>query len=159
VGSDLAGVAQETWARFLDTFEARAGCFGDVQLRASPDLASRAGYDPDTATVTVHVPATRALLEGALIHEWAHHVEFQCPAHVELRAAFLAAQGLPADTIWRPDNAPADTPSSLWAEIPSEQCAEAAIVLVLGRRQIATAAPVSEEAVHVLANWAAGRRP
>ena len=159
VASDLAAVAGDAWAQFLGAFEGRTGCFGDVRLRTSHTLESRAAYDPDTSTVTIRVPRTRTLLQGALIHEWAHHVEFQCEEHVELRGAFLEAQGLPPDTQWRPDIAPADTPVSLWAKIPSEQYAEAAVVLVLGRRQIATAAPVTEEAVRVLADWAADRRP
>jgi hypothetical protein len=159
VAGDLAALAGETWEQFLAVFAARNDCFGDVHLHASPTLANRAAYDPDTATVTVRVPGTRALLQSALIHEWAHHIEFQCPEQEEMRSAFLAAQGLPPDAAWRPNIAPADTLVDMWAEIPSEQYAEAAILLVLGRRQIMTAAPVSEDAVRVLAEWAAGRQP
>ena len=154
VASDLAALAGDTWAQFLDVLEGRTGCFGDVRLGASRILDDRAAYNPDTVTVTVRVPGSRALLESALIHEWAHHVEFQCQEHEELRAAFVAAQGLPADIPWRPDLTPADIPASQWADIPSEQYAEAMIVLVLGRRQIPTVAPVNAEAVRVLADWA-----
>jgi len=157
VGSDFATLAQSTWQQFLDAFSARAGCFGDVNLRAATELDSRAAYDPKTATVTVHVPGTEAMLQSALIHEWAHHVEFQCPAQKEMRPAFLAAQGLPPDTLWRPDNALAEMPDSVWAAIPSEQYAEAAIEVVLGQRQIPTVARVSVQAVHVVAEWAAGK--
>lgn len=159
VASDLSALAGDTWTQFLDVLEGRTGCFGDVRLRASRTLDDRAAYNPDTATVTVRVPGSRALLQSALIHEWAHHVEFQCQEHEELRAAFMAAQGLPPDVPWRPDLAPADIPASEWAEIPSEQYAEAMIVLVLGRRQIPTVAPVKAEAVRVLAEWAAGANP
>jgi hypothetical protein len=159
VASDLAALAGETWTLFLDALEARTGCFGDVRLRASHVLNDRAAYDPDTGTVTVRVPGSRALLQSALIHEWAHHVEFQCQEHEQLRAAFVAAQGLPPDVPWRPDLAPADIPASEWAVIPSEQYAEAMIVLVLDRRQIPTVAPVKVEAVRVLAEWAAGANP
>jgi hypothetical protein len=159
VASDFEALALETWTQFVAAFQGRSACFGDVTLRATKALDSRAGYDPETATVTVRVPATAAVLQGALVHEWAHHVEFQCKAHKELRPAFLAAQGLPPDIAWRPDIAPADTPVSMWPDIPSEQYAEAAVVLVLGRRQITTAASVSEDAVRVLAEWAAGRQP
>lgn len=155
VADDLRILAEEAWGQFLAAFQARTDCFGDVHLHAAHNLNARAAYDPDTATVTVRVPATPVMLQSALIHEWAHHIEFQCPAQQELRAAFLAAQGLPADTLWRPDDDPAHTPESAWATIPSEQYAEAAIELVLGRRQIPTTAQVSGEAVQVLAAWAA----
>jgi hypothetical protein len=156
VARDLRAVADGTWSRFLRVFRARVGCFGDVRLRVASELSSRAVYDPVTATVTVRVPATAVMLQGALIHEWAHHIEYQCRAHRELRPAFLAAEGLPANTLWRPDYGSANTPESDWAGIPSEQYAEAIIELVLGRRQIPTTARVSPEAVRVIAEWASG---
>ena len=157
VASDFDALAQETWQQFLDVFHARVDCFGDVYLHAATVLNSRAAYDPPTAIVTVRVPGTRAMLQSALIHEWAHHIEFQCPAQKELRPAFLAAQRLPTDTLWRPDDTPANTPESEWATIPSEQYAEATIEVVLGRRPIPTTARVTTEAVRVIAQWAAGR--
>jgi hypothetical protein len=156
VARDLAAVADGAWDRFLGVFRARAGCFGDVRLAAATDLSSRAVYDPGAATVTVRVPAPAVMLQGALLHEWAHHVEFQCRAHTELRPAFLAAQGLPASAPWRTGAGPAHTPESVWAGIPSEQYAEAVVELVLGRRQMPTTARVSPEAVRVIAAWAAG---
>jgi len=156
VASDFKALALETWDRFLAVFWARCDCFGDVRLRASGTLDSRAGYDPDSAMVTVRVPGTAAMLRGALIHEWAHHVEFQCEEHQELRPAFLAAQGLPPDTPWRADDAPVSRSAGDWADIPSEQCAEAAIELVLGERPISTPVRVTREAISVIAEWAAG---
>jgi hypothetical protein len=156
VDQEFSELAQATWQQFLKSFETRKYCFGDVHLRAAYELNSRAAYDPPTATVTVLVPGSAARLSSALIHEWAHHVEFQCPAQEELRAAFLAAQGCLPETEWRPDELPANTPESEWAEIPSEQYAEAAIVVVLGRRPIPTTVQVSPAAVQVLARWAAG---
>jgi hypothetical protein len=155
VGSDLQALASQTWDQFLDVFQARADCFGDVHVRAAYQLGNRGGYDPDTATVTVQVPGTPAKLQSALIHEWAHHVEFQCPAHQELRAAFLAAQGLPPDTPWRPAEPSVSLPADEWAEIPSEQYAEATIEVVVGRRPIPTTARVTREAVRVVEAWAA----
>ena len=155
VADDFRALAMETWDRFLTVFQARADCFGDVRLRAMRTLDSRAAYNPDSGTVTVRVPGTPAMLKSALVHEWAHHIEFQCEAHKGLRPAFLAAQGLPPDTVWRPDVAPANIPASIWADSPSEQYAEATIVLVLGRRQIPTKVRVKEEAVRAIAEWAA----
>ncbi|MBU0495826.1 MAG: hypothetical protein KKA73_24940 [Chloroflexi bacterium] len=156
VGTDLQVLAQDTWDQFLTAFAGRAGCLSDVRLRASYDLDSRGDYDPATATVTVRVPGTRAMLQSALLHEWAHHIEFQCPAHQELRPAFLSAQRLAPDTPWRPADASADLPASEWAAIPSEQYAEAVIELVLGSRPIPTLAHVTPEAVQVIQQWATG---
>jgi hypothetical protein len=156
VGSDLQALALQTWDRFLVVFQARTDCFGDVHVRAAYQLGSRGEYDPDTATVTVQVPGTPAKLQSALIHEWAHHVEFQCSEHQGLRPAFLAAQGLPADTPWRPAETPMNLPAGEWAEIPSEQYAEATIELVLGERPIPTTARVTANAVRVIAAWARG---
>jgi hypothetical protein len=104
----------------------------------------------------VRVPATPAVLKGALVHEWAHHVEFQCEKHKELRPAFLVAMGLPAGTEWRPDNGSAAAPASVRADIPSEQYAEAVVILVLGRQPVTTGVRVNDEAVHAVELWAAG---
>lgn len=158
VADDFETLAIETWDEFLTVFQVRTGCFGDVRLRAARTLGSRAAYDPDSDTITIRVPGTPAILQGALIHEWAHHIEFQCDEQKDLRPAFLKAQGLPLDTPWWPDSTPVNTytPVSTWADIPSEQYAEATIVLVLGRRRISTGVRVTEEAVHVIAEWVAG---
>jgi hypothetical protein len=156
VASDFRYLAEETWASFLLVFRARADCFGPVTLQAVSSLDSRAVYDPSTATVTVRVPATPAVLKGALVHEFAHHVEFQCQEHEELRPVFLAALGLPAGTEWRPDNGSATAPASVRDDIPSEQYAEAAVILVLGRRPVTTGVRVSDEAVRAVEVWAAG---
>lgn len=154
VAADFEALMQETWAQFLLVFSARTDCFGDVFVKAEYDLSHRATYDPKSATVTIRVPATPAMLQGALVHEWAHHLEFHCDAHQELREAFLAAQGLPPDTPWRADDIPANPPASLWATIPSEQYAEATIELVLGQRQIPTNVRVAREAIQIIEEWA-----
>ena len=156
VGPDFQGLATESWAKFLAVMTARQRCFGDVYLQVTEVLDSRAVYRPDTATVIVRVPGTPALLQGALIHEWAHHVEFQCEAQQEMRAAFLQAQGLPPDTPWQLDDSYHNLPESEWAKIPSEQYAEAMIVVVLGNRQIPTKARVSSAAIAVVERWALG---
>jgi hypothetical protein len=157
VASDFRLVAEETWASFLEVFRARADCFGPVTLQAERSLESRAVYDPGTATVTVRVPATPAILRGALVHEFAHHVEFQCQEHMELRPVFLGALGLPADTEWRPGSGPAGAPSSVRTDVPSEQYAEATVNLVLGRRPVTTGVRVSDEAIRAVQVWATGK--
>ena len=156
VASDFRLLAEETWTDFLAAFRARVDCFGPVTLQATRTLDSRAVYDPDNATVTVRVPATPAMLRGALIHEFAHHVEFQCPEHEDLRPPFLAALGLPAGTEWRHDPLPKGAPAGKGSDVPSEQYAEATVILVLGRRQVSTGVWVNEEAVRTVEVWAAG---
>jgi len=152
VASDFQALAMETWDEFLTVFQARTSCFGDVRLRATRALGSRAAYDPDSATVTVRVPGTPAMLQSALVHEWAHHVEFQCDEHKTLRPAFLDSLDLPPDTQWRPEVLPVNTS----ADMPSEQYAEATIVLVLGRRQIPNGVRITEDAIRAIEEWAAG---
>ena len=148
VAPDFQQLAQATWADFLTAFQARTDCFGDVRLQAVSDLPSRAAYDPATATVSVRVPGTPAFLQSGLIHEWAHHVEHQCPEHLELRPAFLTAQGLPANADWFSGES--------WAATPSEQYAEAVVVLVLGRRAVSTKAFLTEKSIQVVRAWMEG---
>ncbi len=157
VDEAFAALAQETWASFLTIFAARTHCFGDVHLQASYQLPARAGYDPHTATVVIRVPASAARLQAALIHEWAHHIEFQCPEQADMRPAFLAAEGFPPNTSWRP--VPPATSHDIWANIPSEHFAEAAIPLVLGHNATPTQIHVRRAAMDVLAHWAAGTAP
>lgn len=149
VAPDLRTLASETWSVFVAVFEARIDCFGDVYLRAHSDLSARASYDPATSTVTVRVPGTPAFLQGALVHEWAHHIEFQCEAHQDLRPAFLAALGLPPDTPWHT--------AHVWEDIPSEHYAEAAVELVTGHHPLPTKLRTKRDAVDVLAAWAKRR--
>jgi len=154
VKPDFVAVIQETWVQFLLVFAARSDCFGDVRVKADYDLSDRAMYDPQTATVSVRVPERALILKGALVHEWAHHVEFQCKEHAEMRAAFIEAQGMPANTPWRLEGGTTNILSSDWANIPSEQYAEAAVVLVLGERPVSTKTPITAEGMEVIRAWA-----
>ena len=158
VDQDFSALIQETWVQFLLVFAPRRDCFGDVLVKADYDLADRATYDPQTATVSVRVPERGSILKGALVHEWAHHVEFQCEAHTEMRAAFIEAQGMPADTPWRSKDGTTNILSSDWASIPSEQYAETTIVVVLGERPVLTHAPITAEGVEVIRAWAQKER-
>lgn len=154
VDQDFSAVIRETWGQFLLVFAPRGDCFGQVLVKADHDLVDRAQYDPQTATVSVRVPETAAILKGALVHEWAHHVEFQCATHTEMRVAFVEAQGMPANTPWRPEGGTTNISSSDWANIPSEQYAETTIVVVLGERPVSTNAPITAEGMEVVRAWA-----
>lgn len=148
VAADLRTLADEAWVQFTTVFHDRKACFGDVHLRTDSGLESRAVYDPKTATVTVQVPRTPAFLQAALIHEWAHHVEFQCDEHQLLRPRLLALLDLPADTAWRSDTE--------WEYTPSEHYAEAVVELVLGDHPLPTKIRVDQDMVDILQLWVAG---
>ncbi len=148
VPDDLRALADETWDDFLDAIPGRHGCVGEPTLSAAWELETRAEYSPRTATLTVRVPGTPATLRSQLLHEFAHHLEFTCPEHSELRAGFLAAQDLPDDSEWF------SGPS--WEETPSEQYAEAIVELVEGRRSHLGGISITDEAVAVVRDWGKG---
>lgn len=154
VAPDFAAVIEETWGQFLLVFGARSDCFGDVRVKADKELSERAMYDPQTATISVRVPERAAILQGALVHEWAHHVEYQCEAQREMRAAFMEAQEIPANTPWRSPSGSVHLFSSDWANIPSEQYAEATIAVVLGERPVSSKTRLTAEGMEVIRAWA-----
>ena len=100
VPDDLRAVAVEAWDGFLAAHPARVDCIGPINMSAAWELDNRAEYRPATATLVIRVPGTAPNLTNDLTHEFAHHVEFTCPEHEELRPAFLAAQGFPASADW-----------------------------------------------------------
>jgi hypothetical protein len=125
VPNDVRLLASSTWARFLDAFPARRACISPVALRHAWTLPDRAAYDPDEWVVVLRVPGTAASLRATLIHEFAHHLEFSCPAHGSLREPFLAAIGSDSGSPW--------FAGRRWEDVPSERFAEAVTVYVLGR--------------------------
>lgn len=148
VPSDLQELATDVWTELLDHFPARLGCIDDVTLRAAWELDDRGEYQPETATVVVRVPGTAPTLSDELVHEFAHHIEFTCPDHVELRAAFLEAQGFPSETAWFTGTG--------WETTPSEQWAEAAVQYVLGSRSQRQGMGIADDTVAVVRDWAEG---
>lgn len=61
---------------------------------------------------------------------------------------------MPAGTPWRLEDGSQNIFSSDWANLPSEQYAETAIVLVLGERPVSTNAPITAEGIEVVKAWA-----
>lgn len=148
VPDDLRAVAVEAWDGFLAAHPAREACIGSLTMSAAWELDDRAEYRPATATMVIRVPGTAPNLTNDLTHEFAHHVEFTCPEHEELRPAFLAAQGFPASAEWfRGDT---------WETTPSEQYAEATAEAVLGRRTHHDGIFLTEAAVAVVRQWGSG---
>ncbi|GMQ84567.1 MAG: hypothetical protein BMS9Abin07_0131 [Acidimicrobiia bacterium] len=148
VPDDLRTLATGTWQDFLTAHRGRQDCFPPVALSAAWELDDRAEYRPGSATVLIRVPGTAANLRRGLIHEFAHHVEFTCPEHAELRPEFLAAQGFPASTDWFGGDG--------WETTPSEQYAEATVEVVLGRRAHHGGIVISDEAVAIVRRWGSG---
>jgi len=154
VAPDFRTLIQATWVQFLNVFDARASCFGDIRIVAVKELADRAQYDPTTVTMLVRVPERGSLLRAALVHEWAHHVEFQCAAHSEMRLAFLDAQGMPRNTPWQSMQGSTHLPFYEWGKIPSEQYAETVVAVVLGDRSFWTPVRITDEGLRVVRAWA-----
>lgn len=145
IPDDLRELADTTWADFLAVVPERQSCVAPVTLHAAWELESRGEYQPDTATIVVRVPGTPATLRSELIHEFAHHIEFTCREHEEMRAAFLSAQGFPEEADWFSGDA--------WAVTPSEQYAEAMVELVDGTRTHNGGILLSIDAIAVVRQW------
>ncbi len=145
VPADLRALAAETWQDFLAAHPARQDCIAPAVLSAVWKLDDRAEYRPASMTVVIRVPGTAPNLRHDLTHEFAHHVEFTCAEHEELRAAFLVAQGFPESTDW--------FDAGSWETTPSEHYAETTAEVVLGRRARQNGISVSDEAVAVVRHW------
>ena len=148
VPDDLRAVAVEAWDGFVAAHPGRVGCIAPVTMSAAWELDDRAEYRPATATVVIRVPGTAPNLTNDLTHEFAHHLEFTCPEHDELRPAFLAAQGFPATAAW--------FDGETWGITPSEQYAEATTAAVLGRRTRHGGIVLTDEAIEVVRQWGSG---
>lgn len=146
--SDLAEVVVATFETVEGEAGARANCLEGLVVRHAWELDDRASYDPDTATIVLRVPATAVRLEFTLVHEVAHHLEFACPAQVELRAAFLETQGLDPATEW--------FEGELWEEIPSEQFATAFAQVITGGTDSLRRVAVTNESLALVDAWAKG---
>jgi hypothetical protein len=148
VPDDLRAVATDAWDGFLGAHPARLGCIGPITMSAAWELDDRAAYHPGTATLVIRVPGTAPNLTADLTHEFAHHVEFTCAEHEELRPAFLTAQGFPVSADW--------FEAATWETTPSEHYAEATSIVVLGRRGNHDGILISDEATAAVRDWASG---
>lgn len=122
---DLRRLATQTWAEFIAAFPGHRHCIGPVTVAPATELGDRAEYEPEGMFVTVRVPGTAPNLRASLVHEFAHHLDHTCPRVRLFRPRFLAAQGMAPTRSW--------FRGASWEETPSEQFAEAAVEIVLGR--------------------------
>lgn len=150
VAPDFAEVADAEWETFVASFPALESCLGRVTLVAEYTLDDRARYDSQSRTMTVRVPGPKVLLDRALVHELAHHIEFSCASQVEMRPVFLAALGRDGGEAW--------FEGAEWGLIPSEIFAEAVVEYVLDERGRAHTGIglVDQGAVDVVIRWANG---
>jgi hypothetical protein len=150
VAADFADVAHDDWRTFVAAFPALDDCIGRVTLVADYAIDDRAKYDPQSQTMTVRVPGPRALLDRAVIHELAHHLEFSCSSQAAMRPAFLAAIGR-SDDEW--------FDGSEWGVIPSEIFAEAVVEYVLEERSSVHTdmGLIDQKAVELVIAWATGQ--
>ena len=145
---DVRALATDTWRGFTDAFSSRWSCIPDVALDVAWTMPDRATYDPSRNEIVVRVPWTSANLEVAMLHEFAHHVEFTCIEHLVLRPRFLGSTGLDLDTPWRGGDD--------WATIPSERAAEATVAFVLGGPPPHVVVPLDDAEIAAIAEWAEG---
>jgi hypothetical protein len=122
---DLQRLATSAWGDFIASFRRHQDCIDPVTVVPVLRLGDRATYSQRDALVTVRVPGTAPNLRAALIHEFAHHLDYTCPRVRHFRRRFLAAQGLATTRPW-------GTGAS-WEQIPAEQFADAAVEIVVGR--------------------------
>lgn len=146
VATDLAMLATATFDEFVAAAPALRHCIGAPRLEAAVELDDLATYDQPSATIKVRVPATAPSLRGSLVHELGHHLEVACSSQLDVRPAFVAAQGAPETTPWFVGVA--------WEDRPSEQFAEAVVEVVLGRRSRSQLRlRLTPEAVALVARW------
>lgn len=148
VPADLRELADTAWQDFLAGFPGRHHCITEPTLQAAWELGTRAEYQPQSATLLVRVPGTPATLRSELLHEFAHHLEFTCAEHAELRTGFLAAQGFPSDANW--------FGGTSWEATPSEQYAETVVELIEGRRTYRGGIEITDDAIDVVREWGEG---
>ncbi|MEE8407829.1 MAG: hypothetical protein V3S32_11865 [Acidimicrobiia bacterium] len=145
---DVREVANSTFEVFVSRFPDRADCIGRVTLVGARVLDDRALYIPEERSVILRIPATALHIESSLVHEWAHHMEFACESHQELRPSFLRSVGLPPDAGW--------FDGEEWERIPSEMFASAVVEYVLGRRDEASTIVLDPETIDFVRSWAGG---
>lgn len=143
---DLVAVVESSLARVDEALPPHLECLDGLVVSHAWELEDRAEYRSTNRQVVLRVPGTAPDLEFSLVHEIAHHLEFVCPSQLELRPAFLAAQGLAADTAWFEGDS--------WEATPSEMFATAVAEYVTGRLEENRPIALSPETKSLVAEWA-----
>jgi hypothetical protein len=149
VPTDVRALAAATWARFEAALPGHPECLRPLTFETAWEFPDRGEYRPTDHVVVLRIPGTAPNLSATMVHEFAHHLEFTCTAQRRLRPSFLAAQGFPPGTAWF------DGPT--WERTPSEQFAEATVMVVLDTRAPHSPVVVSDDALTAIRAWGEGK--
>lgn len=144
-------LVNSTWQSFLATFPAQRDCIGTVELVLVDEVVGGdASYSRDGHVIKIQIPTTPARFPESLAHELGHHLERACPVIKDIGRDFERAQDFDlATTDWYL--------GEFWYKRPTEQFAETVVQLLLGERILHSDIIVlSEEAVHLVAEWGRG---
>ncbi len=141
---DVMALGDSSFADVLAAFPAQVGCLEDVTVAHNWDLGPEAGFYENNY-IEIEVPNTSARIRRTYVHEFGHHLDFNCSDR-ELRDAFVAAMGHGPGTNWHSESWP-------WERRPSEQFAEA-VVSVVGGSRLHPDMQLTSEAVRVVEEWA-----
>jgi len=114
----LEGSAAESveglWSEFVAGAPAQAACLlaNPPRIEAKWDMAPRAAYAPDTATLFVRPNDLSRLV---VFHELAHHLDFTCGAADAVGGDLRAAQGIAASKPWWKHGSPVTWPAEYLA--------------------------------------------
>lgn len=140
----LEGSAAESveglWSEFVAGAPAQAACLlaNPPRIEAKWDMAPRAAYAPDTATLFVRPNDLSRLV---VFHELAHHLDFTCGAADAVGGDLRAAQGIAASKPWWKHGSPVTWPAEYFAN---------AVAIALGEN---SRHGVTGEAVEVVESW------
>ena len=140
----LEGSAAESveglWSEFVAGAPAQAACLlaNPPRIEAKWDMAPRAAYAPDTATLFVRPNDLSRLV---VFHELAHHLDFTCGAADAVGGDLRAAQGIAASKPWWKHGSPVTWPAEYFAN---------AVAIALGEN---SRHGVTGEAVEVVEIW------
>lgn len=143
---DLAAVVDSALVKVDEALHPHLECLDGLVVSHAWELEDRAEYRSVEKRVVLRVPGTAPDLEFSLVHEIAHHLEFVCPSQLELRPAFLAAQGLATNTAWYEGDS--------WEATPSEMFATAVAEYVTGRSEENRPIALTQETKSLVAEWA-----
>jgi hypothetical protein len=125
------------WSEFVAGLPSQRACLlaAPPAVAARTDMAPRAAYAPDSATLYVRPGDLPRLV---VFHELAHHLDFECGAADEIGDDLRSAQGIPLSTAWWLEGEPVTWPAEYFAN---------AVAIALGEESRHDVAPATVELV------------
>lgn len=145
-GAAVVASAVDAWER---AFAGRRECIEPASVGFERMSGRRGEYRTQERRVVLNPNRAVRTMGYTVIHELSHHAMISCELWLDegFTAAFFAAQGIPADRSWYDYSAG-------WGQAPSEQFAEAAVLVVQGWSN--GSAPVTPAGVDVVQAWLEG---